>query len=63
MLRLSLVEFAGLAVSSSHARKVIADLGHEEADARLQAIGAALADDEGRVPFGYLFQAFLATRI
>ena len=61
-LRLSLPEFAGLALSSSHARKVIEDLGYAEADARLQGIGAALTDDGGKVPFGYLFQVFLVIR-
>lgn len=59
---LSLEEFAGLTLSSSHARKAVETLGQEHANARLEAIGAALADDDGKVPFGYVFQAFLTRR-
>jgi hypothetical protein len=28
----------------------------------LKAIGADLADDGGKIPFGYLFQAFVTMR-
>jgi SAM-dependent methyltransferase len=55
--------FVGLALSSSHARHAIERLGSDEADRILQVIAAELADDHGQVPFGYLFQAFLLTRL
>lgn len=62
-LRLSLADFAGLALSSSHARPVLATLGRDAAEAMVQVIGAPLADADGMVPFGYLFQAFAVTRV
>lgn len=60
---LSTEEFAGLALSSSHARKVVEDMGETEANMRLEAIGRDLAAMEGKVPFGYVFQAFMVTRV
>lgn len=60
--RLGLPEFAGLALSSSHARKAIEEMGHAGAVARLISIGRELADTDGTVPFGYLFRGFLTTR-
>jgi hypothetical protein len=59
---MALPEFAGLALSSSHARHAIEKLGLEEADRMLKDIGIRLADKDGHVPFGYLFQAFLIKR-
>jgi len=55
-------DFAGLALSSSHARKAIEDLGQIEAHRQLTDIGKLLAGDDGMVRFGYIFQAFAATR-
>ena len=55
-------EFAGLALSSSHARQAVQRLGVEEAHGKLRAIAAGLINDNGDVPFGYLFQAFLSIR-
>ncbi|WP_171379584.1 MULTISPECIES: class I SAM-dependent methyltransferase [Brucella] len=62
MLALSLTEFVGLALSSSHARKVVEDLGPAEAKARLELIGSDLVGEDGKVPFGYSFQAFMTKR-
>jgi SAM-dependent methyltransferase len=59
---LGLAEFVGLALSSSHARHAIETLGSDEADRMLRAIGEELADTDGSVPFGYLFQVFLTRR-
>lgn len=61
-LRLTLAQYAGLALSSSHARKVVADLGAEKASALVQSIGERFADSDGLVPYGYIFQAFAARR-
>jgi SAM-dependent methyltransferase len=58
-LSLGLPQFVGLALSSSHARHAIEKLGAEAADRTLRNIGIRLAGNDGRVPFGYLFQAFL----
>ncbi|MFB9948863.1 class I SAM-dependent methyltransferase [Rhizobium puerariae] len=59
---LTLPEFAGLALSSSHARKIVEDMGEAEATARLQAIGSGLSDNDGKVPYGYVFQIFMTQR-
>ncbi len=59
---LSPEQFVGLALSSSHARHAMAKLGLYGADTMLKAIGAELADSDGKIPFGYLFQAFIAVR-
>jgi ubiquinone/menaquinone biosynthesis C-methylase UbiE len=60
---LSADQFSGLALSSSHARQAVETLGPTQADAMLKAIGADLADDGGgKIPFGYLFQAFVTMR-
>jgi SAM-dependent methyltransferase len=56
-------DFVGLALSSSHARHAIEELGLDEADRILKAVGAELADNQGHVPFGYLFQVFVVTRL
>ncbi len=61
-LLLNATEFAGLALSSSHARQAIEKFGAAEADTMIRTIGAALANEDGKIPFGYLFQAFLAER-
>jgi SAM-dependent methyltransferase len=57
-LLLSPTEFAGLALSSSHARQVVETLGWAEAEAMIRTIGADLASEDGHISFGYLFQAF-----
>lgn len=62
-LRLSPEAFAGLALSSSHARKAIEELGETKASARLIRIAAGLVEADGAVPFGYVFRAFLARRV
>lgn len=59
---LTLPEFAGLALSSSHARKIVEDMGEAEATVRLQAIGSRLSDNDGKVPYGYVFQIFMTQR-
>lgn len=59
---LTLPEFAGLALSSSHARKIVEDMGEAEATVRLQAIGSGLSDNDGKVPYGYVFQIFMTQR-
>ena len=60
ILSLTMAEFVGLALSSSHARHAIAKMGREGAEAEVRRIGAPLADQTGRVPFGYIFQLFIA---
>ncbi|WP_266065184.1 class I SAM-dependent methyltransferase [Brucella intermedia] len=61
-LLLSPPEFAGLALSSSHARKIVEDIGEVEASAQLELIARDLVGDDGMVPFGYVFQAFTTRR-
>ncbi|TWG94187.1 Methylase involved in ubiquinone/menaquinone biosynthesis [Mesorhizobium sp. J18] len=60
-LHLTLDEYVGLALSSSHARKAVNDLGEKEAAARLRQAGSAFADDTGTVPYGYIFEAFMVS--
>jgi len=62
-LLLGLPAFAGLVLSSSYARETIEQFGRARAEAMIQTIGAALVGDDGKVPFGYLFHAWLVTRI
>lgn len=62
-LPLSPTEFAGLALSSSHARQVIKTLGWTAAEAMIRTIGADLAGGDGNISFGYLFQALAAARL
>ncbi len=59
---LSPKQFVGLALSSSHARHAVEKLGLYGADTMLKAIGAELTDSDGKIPFGYLFQALIAIR-
>lgn len=59
---LDLAGFVGLALSSSHAKPVVARHGEDKARAMLSEIGAGLADGEGRIPYIYRFQAFVARR-
>ena len=59
---LSPEQLVGLALSSSHARQAMQWLGLDRADTTLRAIGAELADGDGKIPFGYFFQAFIAVR-
>ena len=59
---LSPEQFVGLALSSSHARQAVEKLGLHGADTMLMAIDAELANSDGELPFGYLFQAFIAVR-
>lgn len=54
--------FVGLALSSSHARPVVARLGQPRAEAALAGIGAELADADGRIPYCYDFRLFVAKR-
>lgn len=56
-------EFAGLALSSSHARQAVQRLGLEQAHNVLGAIAAELINQNGDVPFGYVFQGFLSARL
>jgi SAM-dependent methyltransferase len=60
--RLTPEQYVGLAMSSSHARPAIANLGQERAEAILRQLGADHAEEDGLLSFGYLFQAFTARR-
>lgn len=60
-LRLSPDDYAGLALSSSHARKAVETLGRAGASALLRDAGEQIALG-GLVQMGYVFQAFLAHR-
>lgn len=62
-LYLTLDQYVGLALSSSHARKAIEDLGEKEAGDRLRKEGSTFADDTGKMPYGYIFQAFMVRRM
>lgn len=61
-LSLDMNAFVGLALSSSHAKPVIARLGSAAARSALEVIGAGLALAGGRIPYGYKFQLFVAQR-
>ena len=61
-LALTTADFIGLALSSSHARSVVANLGQAAAETALADIGADLAGCDGLIRYGYLFQLFLVTR-
>jgi ubiquinone/menaquinone biosynthesis C-methylase UbiE len=61
-LSLSIDEFTGLALSSSYARPAIARLGRSGAEAAVAGIAKPHVDAGGRIPLGYLFQAFIARR-
>jgi SAM-dependent methyltransferase len=59
---LSVDAYVGLALSSSHARPVVARLGQGAAEEALAAIGRRLADAGGTIAYGYRFQLFWAHR-
>ncbi len=62
-LQLTSEEFAGLALSSSHARSVEARLGVDATKAALIAIGNGLAGPDGIVPYDYRFELFIVERL
>jgi ubiquinone/menaquinone biosynthesis C-methylase UbiE len=61
-LELTFDQFIGLALSSSHARAVVANLGQAEAETGLRDLSERHRTREGHVGFGYLFQYFLVRR-
>jgi len=62
-LQLSIPDFAGLALSSSHARPVVARLGQEGAENALAEVGAGLVGANGTIPYGFRFEMFIVERI
>lgn len=58
-LWLEIPQFAGLALSSSHAKRAIESLGRDKAEAQVSCIGKSLTDASGQIPFGYIFQMFI----
>jgi SAM-dependent methyltransferase len=60
-LRLTPEAYVGLALSSSHAKAAIRDLGQKESEAALHGIAASLVRD-GTISFGYIVQAFVSRR-
>ena len=61
-LQLAPEAFLGLALSSSHARAAIDTLGEKTAEIMLlQRVGQLISED-GRIPYGYLFQMFTVRR-
>jgi len=54
--------FAGLALSSSHARAIAERRGEAAIRTELARIGAGLAGPGGRIAYGYRFQSFVARR-
>ena len=57
-LHLSPEAFAGLALSSSHARAAIEALGETEAEQTLFQMVAPLVTAAGHIPYGYIFHLF-----
>lgn len=62
-LGLSCEGFAGLALSSSHARAPVAAMGQEAAERELHEVAEGLAGASGKVPYGYVFQLFITRRM
>ncbi|AYD01847.1 class I SAM-dependent methyltransferase [Neorhizobium sp. NCHU2750] len=62
ILPLSSEDFVGLALSSSYAKPAVERMGRSGAEVALRDIGRLLADTDGNIPFGYLFQAFMVRR-
>jgi ubiquinone/menaquinone biosynthesis C-methylase UbiE len=58
-LELTFDQFIGLALSSSHARAVVANLGQAKAESALRDLAQRHRSRDGQVAFGYLFQYFL----
>lgn len=58
-LSLAMPDFIGLALSSSHARPVVAQLGQEAAEAALARLGGGLAGRDGHIPYGYRFDLLM----
>lgn len=54
--------FVGLALSSSHAKAVVSRLGETDTKSALVRVGAGLAGADGRIPYGYRFQMFVARK-
>jgi SAM-dependent methyltransferase len=61
-VRLTQDELVGLALSSSHARSVIAKLGQAGAEGALREVAASLADAAGEMSYGYVFRMFVTAR-
>jgi ubiquinone/menaquinone biosynthesis C-methylase UbiE len=62
-IRIDAEAFVGLALSSSHARAVQAALGEDETERALYHLADELADADGAISYGYIFQSYLTRRI
>lgn len=61
-LKLTPDEFVGLALSSSHAKAAFEAQGEGTTRAELAAIATDHADEDDRIPYGYLFRLFTTVR-
>lgn len=61
-LELSFEEFAGLVLSSSHARPAIETMGRAGAAAALEDMTRAAIGETAVIPFGYVFNLFMAKK-
>jgi ubiquinone/menaquinone biosynthesis C-methylase UbiE len=58
VFNLSVEQFVGLALSSSHARQAVATLGYDRAVETLRNIGISVAGEDNTVAYSYNFQSF-----